>query len=409
MTATPIRLRPHLLRKIHLQALVTAMDGVQERLGHREVLRGAGRFFKREFRSGAELSSYLRDRDAHTQFHPWLLWDARLEGGKMGARLLRGLLRRGGPDREVCQALLDAAPTVYQVVGNGELSTVLERVTDGQCIAIEEPVLQAVSTPGELLVARILDLGDCHLLDAVHTCLPPGARRAMVRAARSCEKRPVDEHLPRLLAAASRAMDRLCRDLTPLTDPDGQPMMRATLLFETDDAEALLQALVEAAGRGELYVRGPRRYVIAQQGIGHPGVSLRLTGSRLYVATSTIDRIDALVEDVLAALPGLRYCMALYRDLDALLDTEDLEEDRHGELARLAQDWVDEYLSRFQDTPQRTLGDLTPREAVRTPRGRDKVLAMLQTVERFSQTVGADCRSQMDSLLHELGRRAGDR
>jgi len=407
MTPSPIRLRPHLLRRIHLRALLTAMDGVQDRLNQADVLEAAGRFFDRRFEDGEELSRWLREREAHTQFHPWLLWDARLATGRMGARLLRSQLASGGADREVAEALLATEATVYQVIGTNEHSTVVERVADGRCLALDEPVLQAVSTQGELLVARILDLGDCHLLDAVHACLPPAGRRAMVRAARKVTTLPAEDRLPKLLAAASRAMRRLVDDLSPLTGPEGEPLVRATLVFEGTDRETVGRLMGAAAQRGDLLRRRPGHYVIARQSFGHVGASLRTVGRRLHVTTSSVSRLERIRTDLEAALPELRYRLTLLRDLNALLGA-DLEEGRgHEELARLTQEWVEEYLSRFQDTPQRTLDDMTPREAVRTRRGRDKVLAMLRSVERVSETVGADCRSQMDTILNELGRRAG--
>ncbi len=406
MNLTLIRLRPHLLRRIHLRALLTAMDGVQERLSQPEVLKAAERFFERRFDDGEQLSRWLREREAHTQFHPWLLWDARLGNGRMGARLLRDQLRAGGAEREVAEALLATEATVYQVIGTNEHSTVVERVADGRCLALDEPVLQAVSTQGELLVARILDLGDCHLLDAVHACLPPAGRRAMVRAARKVITLPVERRLPKLLAASSRAMRRLVGDLSPLTGPEGEPLVRATLIFEGRDRETVDRLMRTASVRGDLLQRNQGRYVIANSSFGHVGASLRTVGSRLHVTTSSVNRLERIRADLEASLPDLRYRLTLLRDLNALLSTDLGEGSGHAELARLTQDWVEEYLSRFQDTPQRTLDDMTPREAVRTRRGRDKVLAMLRSVERVSKTVGADCRTQMDTILSELARRS---
>lgn len=405
MTPTPIRFRPHLLRRTHLCALLTAVDGVQKRQAEPEVLAAAGRFFNRKFHNGAELTTWLRERDAHTQFHPWLLWDAELPSGKLGARMLRAQRERGGVEQEVADALLATEATVYQVIGSNDHSTVIERVADGHCLVLNEPVLQAVSTQGELLVARILDLGDCHLLDAVHACLPPAGRRAMVRAARHVAGLPSEQRLPKLLAASARAMRRLVGDLAPLTGPAGEPVMRATLVFEATGPDALRALLEAAAERGDLSRRGVDRYVIDRRVFGHVGASLRATGKRLHVTTGSVERLDQIRSELQAALPTVRYRLTLLRDLNALLGADQDELDGNEELVRLAQDWVEEYLSRFQDTPQQTLDDLTPREAIMTRRGRDKVLAMLRSVERFSEIVGADCRSQMDTILSELGRR----
>ena len=89
------------------------------------------------------------------------------------------------------------------------------------------------------------------------------------------------------------------------------------------------------------------------------------------------------------------------QDLDALFDSKSPKL-KVPERTRLAQDWVDEYLSRFQDTPQRSLGDITPREAAQTRAGRTKVLKMLRSLERFSEAAGIEYHTQLETILRDL-------
>ncbi|GEM_PF-3413539 len=399
----PISFRPYALRRAHLRVLVSAMDSVQDYVSDPEVLAAAARFYDRDFATGELLQRYLTSNDGHSQFYPWLLWDAALDRGRLGPRLLSAETRAGGCEAEIAKALLNTRADVYQITRCDDDLATLERVADGALIEVEEPVLATVSAPGELLVARILDLGDQHVLDAVHCCLPPQGRRALVRAARKVRRIPIEEQLPKLIAAAGRAMRRLRMEQPSLVAPDGGAVVQTTLVFTTRDAAAINRRLEEASDRGLLRERR-RDFVVAASGADLVGVSLRLSGDRLHATTSCEGRLDRLRERLEAWLPGLTYIATVYRDLDALLATDEWHSEEARELRRLGEQWLEEYLSAFNDRPQRTLGGVTPREAVRTARGRTKVRALLRSVQRFSDAVGTDCNGVVDSLWAELDR-----
>ncbi len=378
-----IRLRPRLLRREHLQVLVEAMDTVQDRLEDKSVVAAASRFFKRNFATGSDLSLYLQDLDAHSQFFPWLLWDAGLASDRLGARLVQ---RSSGVRGELLQALLDTSPDVYQVRHCTARTTLLERVSDGTLVGLEEPVLHTVLAQNELLVARVLDLGDCRLLDAVHACLPASARRGMVRAARRAANAPDEERLPRLMEAADRAMSRVLSVDSRLTAPDGAAIMRATAVFVVDEPRVVRAGLATAVQQGLLAERGHDRWIVTSPTIGHAGATLQLRGDRLLASTSSLDRSDDLAERLERRLPGLRRSVSLLRDLDGLLGDDGMSP---AEVRRLAQDWLDEYLTSFEDTPQRSLGGITPRQAMATSHGRTQVKSILRSVQRFSDVAGA--------------------
>jgi len=401
---TPIPLRPFLLRRAHLRLLVAAVEQAQAAVGEAASLAAAERFFGQSFADQDALDEHLMERDGHSQFFPWLLWDAefaakrgkRQPSGPVGNRLLTEC--RDPSSREVLQALLAASADVYQVVGMNEESTVLECIADGRHVVVTEPVLRAVATAGELFLARVVDCGDCCLLDAVHACLPQGARRALLRAARKARSLPKPERLPLLLAAADRAMGRLA-------DPgarDGQELLRVTAVHLLDDVEGLLATLASAVRDGALDQPSPWRFVIVDPDFGPAGAVLRVTRGRLYSATTSPQRARSLRSSVEKRLPVGRHACTLYRDLDGLLDPASRSSWGPVEMQTVAADWVGECLATFHDTPHAWLGGVTPREAVRTATGRTQLTAWLRTVEQVSEVAGPVYRNALQSLRRDL-------
>lgn len=414
MPQATVQFRPYLLRAAHLRMLVGAVELAQDSLDEVPVLEAAGRFFRRVFADRAALESHLAERDAHSQFFPWLLWDADLPDGPLGMRLLE--TRRTAVDREVLLTLLATQPDVFQVVGTSAQSTVLERVADGRCVAVIEPVLRAVATRGELYVARVLECGDCYLLDAVHACLPGTARRSLVRAARRTRELPPEQALVHLMTTSTRAMRRVEVPTEPWRQ--GDPLLHATLAFEVVDPRALDAALDLAVTATRLEQRSSRRFSILDATFGPVGAVLRREGARLYAAT-TAQRADDLQAAVTLALPGLRHACTLFRDPDVLLDPsrwpaarkdgllarqgeQPRDRWRSDELQSFARDWIGECLATFHDTAHPWLGGVTPREAIRTPTGRSQVRAWLRTVEQVTAVAGPGYESALQSIWRDL-------
>ena len=414
MLQATVQFRPYLMRTAHLRLLVGAVELAQDALDEVPVLRAAARFFHRPFADRSALEAHLAERDAHSQFFPWLLWDADLPDGPLGMRLLA--TKRTAVDREVLLGLLATQPDVFQVVGTSAQSTVLERVADGRCVAVIEPVLRAVATRGELYVARVVECGDCCLLDAVHACLPATARRSLVRAARRTRELEPEQALAHLLTTSARAMRRVEVPTEPWRQ--GDPLLHATLAFEVLDPRALDAALNAAVAANRLERGSSRRFSILDAMFGPVGAVLRLAGARLYAAT-TAQRVDDLQAAVMHALPGLRHACTLFRDPDVLLDPsrwptaqnrgEPVSQParaRDGwqsdELQSFARDWIGECLATFHDTAHRWLGGVTPREAIRTPAGRSQVRAWLRTVEQVTAVAGPGYESALQSIWRDL-------
>ncbi len=404
MSETLVRFRPHLLRRRHLALLVAAMDAVQETLERPEVLAAAGRFFERPFHDGEALSTLLRERDAHSQFYPWLLWDADFRAGSLGRRLMGRRCNRHTDDRALLEALGEAAPDVYQIVQCRGGSTLLERVRDGARVAVDEPVLGAVSAPGDLLIARIVTLTECWLLDAVHIVLPGATRRGMVRAARRAHALPRERRLQTVMNAAFRALARMRRRQAPLRAPDGAPLLRATATLEIVDTAALRVGIDRLCDIGELEATDDGGWRVVGGTLGAVGATLRLRGGLLYASTRSMRRAERLRAALVERVGGLRAGLTVICDLGAMLHEDRVELEGDLDVARMTRDWVEEYLRDLDDRPLTTLGGDTPREAMRTAAGRGRVRALLRSLEALGEVGGPECKRSLDAFWAGLVR-----
>ncbi len=397
-------IRPYLLRSAHLRVLVQAVERAQHHLGDVEVLRAAEQHFGEKFATGGDLERYLDEGDLHSQFFPWLLWDAQLRAspagpaGPLGMRMLQGA--RTGAERDVLTALLQTPPTAFQVAGSNKLAVVLERLHDGRCFAIDEAVLRAVATKGEIYVARVLDLGDVFLLDAVHACAPTAARRSLIRVARRVEQEARPNRLTPLLLACVRGLDRATGQQMPWRASTGN--LRQTHVFALPDVQKTQQLLQEAVQNGHLTRHSDRHFVFTGSQLGPAGATLRLTQDRLHAATTAGWQVAPLREAVKNHFGPLQFLLTLCCDLDALFDPAQRSRWDQEELQCLAQDWVDERLVNFHDTPHEWLGGATPRQAVRTALGRTQVQAWLRAMEKVSEVAGPRYRSALQRIWREL-------
>jgi hypothetical protein len=416
MPAQIVRLQPHLLRAAHLRVLVAAVDQAQMAFDDVEVLVAAGRFFSREpFSSADALQIWLDEHDAHAQFLPWLLWDAHGDvepPARKGARAQDDLTRRlnrqfrSGPEKTVLKALRATRPDVYAVVSVEGKTTTMERLRDRAQVVVHEPVLRSMAAVGEVFVARVVEVGGLHLLDAVHASMPAVCRPAMLRVAKRLDGLPSEWRLPTLLKAAARSIDRM-RPPTPSpfgaaprsTGPAGR--MRWTMVFAVDDTVRVQEALRRLTADGRLARLSPQRFALLDTTLGPVGATLRLAGGRFFAATSVPGGVNHL-RTGLAPLIGLQPQATLVRDLEPLFDARRRNEWSSNELQSVAREWMGECLTAFQDTAQPWLDGATPREAVRTADGRVRVKAWLSHVEVVGEVAGPGYNTAVQRLWREL-------
>lgn len=403
MSSNVVRLQPHLLRAAHLRVLVAAVDQAQMAFDDAEVLEAAGRFFAREpFTSADTLQVWLDDHDAHAQFLPWLLWDAEADAAvpsrnSLSRRLARQF--RSGPEKTVLKALALTRPDVYAVVAVDGKTTTMERLRDRSLVVVHEPVLRSMAAIGEVFVARVVEVGGLHLLDAVHASLPAICRPAMLRIAKRLDTLPAERRLPTLLSAASRSLSRVRPTPARLPGPAGR--MRWTMVFAVDDVLRVQEALKRATQDGQLARLAPNRFAVLDPTLGPIGATLRLSGPRFFAATSAPGGVNRL-RSGLPPLIGLQPQATLVRDLEPLFDARRRSEWSSSELQSVAREWMGECLTAFQDTAQPWLDGATPREAVRTADGRIRVKAWLSHVEIVGEVAGPGYNTAVQRLWREL-------
>ncbi len=403
MSANVVRLQPHLLRAAHLRVLVAAVDQAQMAFDDAEVLVAAGRFFLREpFASADALQLWLDEHDAHAQFLPWLLWDAETDTGAQAQHPLAKRLRRqfrSGPEKTVLKALCATRPDVYAVSAVDGKTTTMERLRDRAEVVVHEPVLRSMAAVGEVFVARVVEVGGLHLLDAVHASLPAMCRPAMLRVAKRLDSLPNERRLPVLLAAASRSLNRVRPTPARFAGPAGR--MRWTMVFAVDDTVRVQEALRRALLDGKVARLSANRFAVLDPMLGPIGATLRLAGSRFFAATSAPGGM-ARLRSGLPPLIGLQPQATLVRDLEPLFDARRRNEWSSSELQSVAREWMGECLTAFQDTAQPWLDGATPREAVRTADGRIRVKAWLSHVEIVGEVAGPGYNTAVQRLWREL-------
>jgi hypothetical protein len=393
-----VQLRPFLLRSAHLQLLVEAMELVRLALDEAAIQRAAARFLGTAMADRDHIEAVADHQDAWTQLLPWLLWDVDVDGrGPVGVRLLE--TPRPKLQRQVLTAVLAAEVDVWQVLDLTPDRAVVRRLRDGHQTAVAEPMLPAVATVGDVFVARLVTVGDTVLMDAVHACLPALARRGMLLAARRAVDLPRPERLPHLLRAAGRALRRALPTLEPWREEGNLQVVRH--VYAIDDAVRLDGAIAALVAAGRLTVRSSNQWLIADAELGPVGATLRRAAHRLHASTSR-QRAEVLQATVRQCLPGLRALPSVVGDLTAILDDHQGQARRSASVRTMARDWLGDCLASFHDTAHLWLGGLTPREAVRTPVGRDQVRAWLRVVEQVSEVAGPAWESQVRTIWRDL-------
>lgn len=381
-----------------MRLLVRAVQFAQDSLDDADVQRAAETFFVRRIASTDELARLLVDDDADVQFFPWLLWDCDMPGGPLGKRLpMKG---RPASEREVHQALLACPPSIWRMDAiDGALAT-LTCLADGTRAEVVEPMLQGGPPSGEVLVARVLNLGDVALLDAVHAALPMRCAPSLSAAAQLAMADPRPSQLRRLLKAAARA----ALELRPtLPKALAQAGLRTTLVLRHGGEAATLELCRRAVADGLLEALGPRRFAFTAAGAAPRGAVLRLHRERVHASTIRPERLQDLQQAICEILPQATLTMTMHRDLTPLFNRRGRAQPKSPEVRALANDWMCEALAGFTDTPLDLLDGQTPRQAALSERGRVRVGAWLRDVQTLAELADSRYQLQFAELRRDLG------
>jgi len=283
-------LRPHRIRRLHWQTLVKAVEFAQHCLDKPQIVSAASRFFRRQLRSGRDVENLLYELDCEAQFIPWVLWDAQIDDNGALGRVLASKARNR-EIREILAALLQCRPEVWRfdaVVGD---TARLTRLRDGRTVEVTEPALACGPVGGELMIARVADLGDLYLLDAVHDTLPARCEAAMKKAAVRAARLAHEAQLHALRRAALAAVS----DLEPKPVPRARKSHKAWMSWVfTVELPALFAAVAAAVGAGQLTEVGPRSWALAAAAGTLEGCTLTVHRGRLHASAPRPAMGDAL-------------------------------------------------------------------------------------------------------------------
>ncbi len=291
-------LRPHRLRRLHWQTLVKAVEFAQHCLDKPQIVSAASRFFRRQLRSGRDVQNLLYELDCEAQFIPWVLWDAQIdENGALGRVL--AAKARNRETREILAALLCCRPEVWRFDAvQGETAT-LTRLRDGRTAQVTEPALAFGAVGGELMIARVADLGDLQLLDAVHETLPAHCEPAMKKAAVRVARLRSEAQLDALRRAALLAVTAV--ETTPQRRTSKSHKAWMSWIFRVDLAQ-ILPALAQAVADGALMAVGPRSWALGPSAGSLSDCTVALHRGRLHVSAPRQQAGDALCAWVRANL-----------------------------------------------------------------------------------------------------------
>jgi len=229
---------------------------------------------------------------------------------------------------------------------------------------------------------------------------------------------PFGRHLIRLWEEAAAALDAHCATPPELRNTDGEFFLLTTDHFEiAPGARASVEAQLGALPGADPPDPGEKQpvYVFTRPGnalnpsldntvIGHA----IFTGSTLRLETNSRERADALRERVEAACgDGIRHRAREHADplskRAAPLERNTAPEPPPPEAAQLILDFKRSHYAGWPDLPLPALRGKTPREAIRTARGRASVDVLLKEMENLEQRSAAGAAFDFSELRRALG------
>jgi hypothetical protein len=354
---------------------------------------------------------------------PWLAYQQRIRGRTAADWYLEQHARRlSRTERAWLEAQRAAWLSVWEVTGvepGGSIE--LRDLLTGETRRVREATASKCVALRDALLARVIDWEGVSLLCGMHPrVLPPAGAAAVARRARGklrakgvppherLRDEAVGRHLIRSWEREVAACEAAAAAPLDLRNGDGDPFLPTTDHFALAPGE---RARVAAALAGLDGVdppepgEGPAVYTFLR---GHTVIGqARLSAKGLRVETNSCERADALRARMEAACgDALRHRAREHADP---LSSE--AEVRPGpgaapppEARAAVRAFKEQHYATWPDEPLPALRGKTPRQAVRTARGREAVDLLLRDMENLEQR-GADDGTAYDfsRLRRELG------
>lgn len=379
-----------------------------------------------------EHTRVFADHEAAQQLAvPWSLYDFTVDGEAVARRFLKRFFSSLSiADREVIAAELLSWLSVWEVTGVAPgASVALHDQLTGERRTVLDRTASRLLQPHDGILARVVDASDGSYFSGIHPrSLPPQVLAEMVRLARGHLRRkrsvPVDRlrggkvgrYLIRKWEKLVQRHDARRLVLPSLSNTDGDPLLHTTDLFLIDhqgDASQVIARLTAMDGAFVEAVDGP----VAEFVFERPGDSsgtmvgiAEVDAKTLHLHTNSTNRADALRTRVEKACGPLIHHMN--RDAKEITAKElramvghgpDQPTERPPELERMELEFKQRHYADWADTPLPALQGRTPREAVRTPDGRQQVDTLLKTMANQEARNKGQWAFDFSGLRTELG------
>jgi hypothetical protein len=371
---------------------------------------------------------------------PWMLHFAPHDPGgiSVSAHWLRERGSRVTEDQNlVLNAYANAWVSIWEVqeVRRGTGTRLRDILTN------EERLVYDVSSAETLrrfdsALAIVLDCGNVSFFGGVHgSPLPPNeASNVVSQAKRWCRvrTRPVAKHRLRdpglqldLIAMWNDAVDVMrSRPMPTLTNTDGDPFALTTdcyeLLAHEDEAARRIERLngvtaSEADGEDLVFTATEPDNAMHRSWDNTIIGTLRLSAHELRVETNSIRRADSLRHRLEAELAGMiRFRMRSEANTETMIREASQRTSRReprateampAEMVEAVRSFREQHMRAWLDDSIPALGDLTPREASRTAKGRRALETLLKEFQQTEDAHPADERIDLGFVRDELGLR----
>lgn len=362
---------------------------------------------------------------------PWALFDFEIAGETVAARFLEREFRNlSSVDRLIIAAELRAWLSIWEVTGvePGQRVTLVDLLT-GEQRTVADSTASRVLQPHDGVLARVLDTDGPSFFSGLHPrSLPPQDLPELVRLARGYLRRKRHVPIERLQdGKVGRYLIRkwekavLLHDLRCLTPPsisntDGDPLAHVTDLFLIDrrgDASQVIARLEAMEGAFVEEAAGALPAVVFERPGDQDGTMIgqaEVDGDTLRLHTNSLRRADALQARVETACGGLIHHMGreeaafAEEELQAMLGFGAGQPPEHDpELEQVGLELKQRHYADWADKPLPALQGQTPREAVRTPAGRQQVDTLLKTMANQEARNKGQWAFDFSGLRAELG------
>lgn len=362
---------------------------------------------------------------------PWSLYHFEVAGEAVARRFLKRFFSSLSiADREVIAAELLSWLSVWEVtsVAPGASVTLHDQLT-GERRTVLDRTASGLLQPHDGILARVVDNSDGAFFSGIHPrSLRPQDLAEMVRLARGHLRRKRSVPVDRLRGGKVgryliRKWEKLVQrhDLKRLVPPslsntDGDPLLHTSDLFLIDhdgDASQVIARLAAMDGAFAEAADGPVAEFVFERPGDEGGTVVGIAevdAKTLQLHTNSTSRADALRARVEKACGPLIHHMKrdakdiTAEELQAMVGLgPDQPAERSPELERLELEFKQRHYADWADTPLPALQGRTPREAVRSPDGRQQVDTLLKTMANQESRHKGQWAYDFSGLRAELG------